>query len=360
MTVSRILRPGRRWCCCLSLIVAALFLAPLQAAEQREPPILRLLTWEEYISPAVLAEFTRRTGVAIEPYYFNSDSERDALLVGQDGAGYDLIVVNGLAIDSYRRRGWVQALDARRIPNLTHVDASWRGAFASSNEYAAPIFWGTLGIAYRTDLVKTPITSWMQLLQPTAELCGRINMGGDARDVIGSVLKAVGASLQSPSLDDYRKVEQLLRAQKPCVHDYDFVGVSEDDPLVTGKIVAAMAYNGDAQRMREMVPAIKYVMPMEGGIVWADYLVVGANARDPRSAMALINYLLEEANLLRLAKYSQYASASSRVTQRLPRELRDNPDIVPSVARLQKFELDTDTDIQSTRQRNRIFVAVSR
>ncbi len=353
-------RNSRRSFCCLSLLTLAILLTPLQTAASREAPVLRLLTWEEYISPEVLADFTRRTGVAIEPYYFNSDSERDTLLVGQDGAGYDLIVVNGLAIDSYRRRGWIQPLDAVQVPNLTNVDAKWRGAFTSSNEYAAPIFWGTLGIAYRSDLVKTPITSWLQLLQPTAELCGRINMGGDARDVIGSVLKAVGASLRSPSVDDYRQVEQLLRAQKSCVNEYDFVSVSEDDPLVTGTIVAAMAYNGDAQRMREMAPAIKYVMPTEGGIVWADYLVVGAHAREPRHAMALINHLLDERNLLRLAKYSQYASASSRVTQRLPKELRDNPDIVPSAVRLQKFELDTDTDIQSTRQRNRIFVAVSR
>ena len=344
-----------------SILVACLLpLTAVQAAEKAEPKVLKLLTWEEYISPDVLAEFTRRTGVKIQPYFFNSDGERDALLVGQDGAGYDVIVVNGLAIDSYRKRGWIQPLSTERVPNVANTDSKWRAAFVSSREYAAPLFWGTLGIAYRSDLVKAPITSWAQLLSPSAELCGRINMGGDARDVVASMLKAVGASLQSPTLDDYRKVENLLRAQKSCVHEYDFVSVSDDDPLVTGKIVAAMAYNGDAQRMRETAAGIRYVMPQEGGIVWADYLVIGASSRAPRHAAELINYLMADDNLLRLAVYSQYAAASSRVTQRLPKALRDNPDIVPSAQRLANFELDIDTDIRNTRERNRIFVAVSR
>lgn len=222
------------------------------------------------------------------------------------------------------------------------------------------MFWGTLGIAYRADLIKTPITSWEQLLKPSPELCGRINMGGDARDVIGSVLRAVGASLQKPTLDDYRKVETLLRSQQPCVSSYDFVSVSEDDPLVTGKIVAAMAYNGDALRMREFAPGIRYVMPTEGGIIWVDNLVLGAKSRAPRQAEDLINFLLAENNLLRLATYSRYAPASERITQRMPASLRNHPDIVPSAARLRNFALDIDTDVQSARQRNRIFAAISR
>ncbi len=344
----------------LALFASAFAILAPTSASSSEPKVLRLLTWEEYISPAVLAQFTRSTGVKIEPYYFNSDGERDALLVGQDGANYDLILVNGLAIDSYRRRGWIRTLDLQRIPNVKNVDTKWRQSFAGADTHAAPIFWGTLGIAYRADLVKTPITSWAQLLQPSKELCGRINMGGDARDVVGSVLKAVGASLRAPTLQDYRKVESLLRSQKPCVADYEFVGVSEDDPLVIGSVVAAMTYNGDAQRMREMAPGIRFVMPKEGGIIWTDFLAISSKSRAPQYAADLLNYLLAEEQLLKMATYAQYASASERVTRRLPAELRGNHDIVPTAAQLLNFEMDTDTDIQSARQRNRIFVAISR
>jgi spermidine/putrescine transport system substrate-binding protein len=121
-----------------------------------------------------------------------------------------------------------------------------------------------------------------------------------------------------------------------------------------------MAYNGDALRMREFAPGIRYVMPTEGGIIWVDNLVLGAKSRAPRQAEDLINFLLAENNLLRLATYSRYAPASERITQRMPASLRNHPDIVPSAARLRNFALDIDTDVQSARQRNRIFAAISR
>jgi len=69
---------------------------------------------------------------------------------------------------------------------------------SAAEDYAAPVLWGTFGIGHREDLVPEPIVSWMQLLEPTDELQGKIVMIRQLRDLIGVALKALGYSLIIP------------------------------------------------------------------------------------------------------------------------------------------------------------------
>ena len=78
-----------------------------------------------------------------------------------------------LPLDVYRKRNWLAPLDLEQIPNLKHIDKHWLTAFPAAQGYAAPYFWGTMGIAYRSDLVTTPPTSWMDILKPEKACAAR-------------------------------------------------------------------------------------------------------------------------------------------------------------------------------------------
>ncbi|KAH9753646.1 spermidine/putrescine-binding periplasmic protein [Citrus sinensis] len=69
--------------------------------------------------------------------------------------------------------------------------------------WAAPYRWGTMVIAYKKSKFRkhnlAPIEDWKDLWQP--ELAGRISMVNSPREVIGSVLKYMGASYNSDDID---------------------------------------------------------------------------------------------------------------------------------------------------------------
>jgi len=175
-------------CCVLAMSVLAM---GVQASEVT----LKLLNWEEYMDPELLAEFQAESGVTVTEVFFDSDEERDELLKTGDGEGYDLILVNGLMLERYVRKGWLSAIPITTKPKLEAIDARWWQAFPAAELYAVPYFWGTLGIAYRSDLVKRPISSWQEFFNPPKEWEGRLSVFNSTRATTGMALKALGYSL---------------------------------------------------------------------------------------------------------------------------------------------------------------------
>lgn len=118
-----------------------------------EPRELVFLTWSEYMDPELVAEFEQEFDARVRFMYFESDATRNDMLIENEGAGYDLILVNDYSLPTYARRDWIAELDPERIPNLRHIDARWQQYVPESVRYGVPYFWGTVGIAYREDLV---------------------------------------------------------------------------------------------------------------------------------------------------------------------------------------------------------------
>ncbi len=301
-------------------------------------PVLRVLTWADYIDPAVVREFEAQRQARVEFTYFESDQVRDARLVAAQGQGFDVAVVDGVAIDTYRKRGWLAPLDAARAPNLKHVDAAWIDAYPGSRGYAAPYFWGTLGIAYRKDLVPEPVTSWMQLFRPGPALRGRIVVNRDSRELVGMALKALGFSYNTDDRAQILQAEGLLREQQPFVKTYGYPALTARSALVTGQVTAAMIFNGDALMLREHHPEIAFALPREGGELWVDYLAVLASSPRRDLAVALVDFLNRPRIAARVAAFVHYATPNRAAEQFLPREFFQDPVIYPGQEQLRRSE----------------------
>jgi len=340
---------------CLALCVGLLMPGPAHAGK----PSLHFFTWVEYIDPEVVKDFSRRHNVEIRFSYFNSDSERDQRLTETSGRGYDLVMLNGPVIETYRKLGWLEPLDEARMPQLRNASARWRDAYPAARKYSIPYMLGTLGVAYRSDLVPGGIDSWLDVFQPTKALCGRIYMGGDSRELINIALKASGARADSTDPADYKRAEALLLKQKPCVAAYEYPTTGKS-VLSDGRAVAAMAFSSDMATLQETDPRVRYVVPREGGGLWADFIVVLATSSNKKLAMAFLDYLHTPAVHARLTEYTGAMPTNPAAEKLLPPEVRANRTAFPDPQVLARSEEDKGSPPEITRLRNTIFSKVVR
>lgn len=324
-------------------------------AQNNNKSELIILNWADYIDPEIIKAFENKYNAKVRQVYYESDDTRDDMLVESNARGYDLVLSSGSALKTYNKRGWLAPIVKKQIPNLKHVKNKWLNAFNSASEYSVPYFWGTLGIAYREDLVTTPITSWKQLFEPEEELHKKILMADSVNDIIGMALKSLGFSSNSHNKNEYKQVEQLLMKQKEHVKMYGFLALNDKSALVKGDIIASMAYSGDALTLIDIEPRIKYIVPVEGGGIWVDYFTVLKSSKNKELAFKFLNFINIPENAAQLAEFVYYASPNSAAEKLLPKEFLEDPTIYPDEKTLNASEFNQTLPAKIKRYKNNIF-----
>lgn len=322
----------------LARFFAVFSLLTLGLPVQADSKELAFLNWADYMDPEILEEFRQRTGITVKQTYFDSDSARDELLLETEGKGFDLAIVDGASVRLLAKRGWLEPVSEADMPNLKYIYPRWRNEHERADDYGVPYFWGTLGIAYRKDLVPAAVSSWMDLFRPHESMRGKISMIGDAVDMVGAALKALGMSLNSSDKAELKAAEALLTEQKPYVKTYRYISLDEKSALVTGQVVMSLMYNGDALMVREHNENITYVLPKEGGNIWVDYLCVLRESTNKSSAKRFIDFLNEPEIAARLAQYVYYATPNRAAEKLLPADFTSDPTIYPVGQPLEKSE----------------------
>lgn len=348
-------------CRCIISTISAVICLFSTCAYSAPPQELTFLNWSEYIDPELVIKFEDQFNAKIRLVTFDSDDSRDQLLVSTEGENFDVAVVDGNSIPAYISRGWLANVSEREIPTIKHIIPKWGTAYEGADEYAVPYFWGTVGIAYRSDLVKTPITSWMDILKPHEELHEKFFMLPQSRELVDIALKALGYSVNSsgdPGV--YKQAKKLLLEQKQYVKKYDVPATHERSSLISGEILAAATYSGDALALKEFNENITFVVPSEGTILWVDYLVVMAKSEKKKLAMDFINFLNEPQTAAAHAEYMYYASPNAEAEKLLPEEFLSDALIYPSDEIIKKCEIEHKLPARNYKTRNSIFMEVTR
>ena len=344
----------------LSLLAASLWVSSAQAAEDKSAQELVVLTWASYMDPELISEFEEAFDVKVREAYFENDNERDRLLLESSGKGYDLAVLDGITIGVYQKRGWLTKVDEDQIPNLRHIHERWRSAHNQASDYAVPYFWGTTGIAYRTDLIDTEISSWAHLFKPPEAAKGRIAMVGDPRDLTAPALMALGYSPNSGEASELDAAQALLIEQKPNVYSYTYVSLEEDSSLVTGEVAMAYMYSGDALALQEFDEKIAFVVPEEGTILWVDYFTILEASQKKEMAAAFINFMNQPKIAARQAEFVYYPTPNKAAEAYLPTEFLENEVIYPPRAILDRSTFYRPVPDTSLRHYARIYSKITR
>jgi spermidine/putrescine transport system substrate-binding protein len=325
---------------------------PAQAGES-----LTLLTWEEYLSDAVIERWQRETGVEIKQIYFDNGDRRDRVLAQPDHQ-IDLALTEMISASRFGARGLLEPLDTQQLPRLRHVPQRWR---SSCGRYAVPYLWGTLGIAYRSDRIASAPRSWADLLKP-ARREPHIIMMEDHEDILASPLILQQHSINTSDNEELKAAFDLLVAQSGAVLTYEYAITALRSRRFLERADMALAYSGDQQVLNE-VEGIegepwRYVVPEEGTLLWVDCLSVPSNTRNKALAYRFLDFLNRPEIAALNAADLGVATPNAAAQTLLPDEIRHDPTIYPPedvLARSQVYEM---RPLQGTQTRRRIISAL--
>jgi putrescine transport system substrate-binding protein len=341
--------------------------APAAAAAPAEDKVLNVYNWSDYIDPAVIEAFTKETGIEVSYDVFDSNEVLETkLLTGQ--SGYDVVVPSAYFLERQIQAGVFQKLDPAQLPNLANVDPELQQRVAAHDpgiEHAVIYMWGTTGIGYDADRIKSimpdaPTDSWSLVFDPTVvsrfKDCG-VSFLDDPTDMVGTVLLWLGKDPNSQSEADLKLAEEALMKVRPYVRTIHSSQYIED--LANGSICIAVGYSGDVMQARDRAAEagkpidIRYSIPREGALMWFDMLAIPADSRHPRNALAFINYLLRPQVAAANANFVSYATANAAAMPMVDEQLRNDPGVFPTPEVKARLQPNLAKSAEFTRQLNR-------
>lgn len=250
---------------------------------------LVILTWDEYFSPGIIAEFEKETGIPVEFVTFSNLDEMDGLLRSRP-ADFDLLVASGGVVADLIELQQLQPIRRDQIPLFKNLDEPFLGLkFDPANEFSVPYMWGTTLIAYRSDKIKEPEKSWKALWSERYR--GRVLMVDDGFDVYAASLLACGHEINS---QDPAEIEEATKRLEDQVQSLDsrFVDIFEvREKLLSGDCWMSMTYSSDAAVLAEEEENIDYFIPREGAPLWVDSFVIPRESRNSEPAHRFLDFL---------------------------------------------------------------------
>ncbi|CAL1239305.1 extracellular solute-binding protein [Candidatus Methylocalor cossyra] len=317
------------------LTIFLLTSGPARAANE-----VRLFNWSDYIPDQVLQRFTAETGITVRLASYDSNEAMYAKLRLLQGKGYDVAVPSTYYVDKLRKEGLLHPLDKARLPNFRNLDPRHLDKpFDPGNRYSVPYLWGSAGIAVNAARIDpATVRSWADLWQPRFR--GRLLLPNDMRDVFFAALRVLGFPANTTDPGQIRQAYVALQRLLPNVRLFN-----SDSPLtllVTGEVDVGMVWNGNAYLAWKENPAIRYIYPSEGCLLWMDNLVILKGAENLEAAHRLLDFLLRPEIGKLIGENIGYALPNAEAVKLLAPEVRGNPTLYPGDEVLAKGVYQTD------------------
>jgi spermidine/putrescine transport system substrate-binding protein len=328
------------------------------AASTGHAETLNLLIWESYIDQKILDRWTEKTGAAVNQIYFDSGDARDEVL-SDPKSNIDLVVVGENGADLFGKRGILEPLTEKKVPSLKDYKPEWSSRCAG---YAMPYLWGTMGIAYRSDMVKTVPTSWNDLMSPTPALKMHIAMYDDHNEAFIAPLVLLGKSINANDNETLKQAFEVMKKQAPFVLTYDYVITSIQNPDLGKDIYMAIAYSGDQHVLNDKrgTPGVwRYAVPEEGTFSWLDCMAVTTATPRKQLALQLLDFIASPESAAANAESLTMPTASEAALKLIPAEMRSNTEIYPPAEILAKSQYQKELSVQSIQTRRRIISSMA-
>ncbi|MGZ5368385.1 polyamine ABC transporter substrate-binding protein [Aeromicrobium sp.] len=310
----------------------------LSATDKR----LIVSNWPEYIDEAdgdvksTLQIFEERTGIKVAyTADVNDNNEFFSKVVNQLGAcqsvNRDMFMLTDWMAARMIQMGWIQKLDATKVPNLhKNLISSLKGIDWDKNrDFSAPWQSGLTGIAYNAKKVGE-VKSFSELLT-REDLRGRVTLLSEMRDTMAFMLLVTGKDPANFGQNDWDNAIDLLRKARSRGQIRAFTGNEYIQDLAAGNILACEAWSGDVAAAED--ENIKFVVPEEGLMIWADNMLVPNLATHQANAEKWIDFYYEPEIAAQLAAYVYYICpvvGAKEAMEKIDPGLVDNELIFPS------------------------------
>jgi putative spermidine/putrescine transport system substrate-binding protein len=182
---------------------------------------------------------------------------------------------------------------------------------------------------------------WQDLWKP--ELKGRISLLNQPREVIGLVLKSLGASYNTADLDKVPELKPKLQALSQQVKFYSSTTYLQ--PLLLEDTWLAVGWSADLLPLIKEDPDIKVIIPQSGTSLWADLWVQPAGVKKENSVLSPIQQQWIEfcwqpkaVNQISLLSTGASPATSQIKSIDIIKEVRENPLLFPDPQIFEKSE----------------------
>ncbi|UJS23873.1 polyamine ABC transporter substrate-binding protein [Thiothrix winogradskyi] len=327
----------------LALAIALAVTAVTPTLSNAEEKVLNIYNWSDYFDPAYLKKFEEKTGIKVNYDVYDSNDVLEAKLMA-GGSGYDLVVPSNANLERQIKAGIHAPVDKTKLSNYANLDEQLKTAvakFDTDNAHAVPYTWGTVGIAYNTQMIAkrlgdAPLDSWDALFKPetAAKLadCG-IAVMDSASDMMPLALHYLGLNPNSEETADLEKATDLMKSVRSSIKYFHSSKSIAD--LANGEICMAVGFNGDMLQAKDRAVEakngneIKYIIPKEGAILWYDSMVIPADAKHKEAAHQFMDFVLEPETAASISNFVFYAVANNKAEALIDDEVKNDPGIYP-------------------------------
>jgi spermidine/putrescine transport system substrate-binding protein len=316
------LRPFRA--AVLALAAAGLLFGLAACAKPaKEPAVLHVYTWADYIKPELVARFEAENACKVVIDTFDSNEAMYAKIKA-GATGYDLITPTSYMVSLMQSQGLLQPLDKAKLPNIVRIDPEYLAIAVDKNmDHSVPYMITNTGIAYLKSKVKDFEPSWAMFGR--ADLKGRMVMLNDMRETIGGALKFLGYSLNTRNEEELAKARDVVLGWKKNLAKFE--NEQYKSGLASGEFLLVHGYSGDILQVQSENADVTFAMPREGGTISCDDLVIPKAAKAVALAHAFINFLHEPKVAADNTNFTQYLCPNKDAYPLLSEAIKNNPAI---------------------------------
>ena len=288
---------------------------------------LVLYNWVDYMPQGVLDGFEKEFGVKVVYLTYNS-AEEAASNITAGKVAFDIAVVDNDNLGGLIAKNLLSEINLQQVPNFKNVSENFRDwAFDPGNLHSIPYNFGTTGLLVRSDLLKTPVLHWSDLWDP--QYAGKIAVRAQPTELISVALRSLDYPLNTEDPHQLEAAQDRLLTLKGRARFVDIEAENAIKPLLDGDVWILLGWNGDARMARDRNPAIEYVIPEEGTMLWGDSFVISAQSTRQYTAQAFLNYILRPDVGAEIVKTYYYATTNDGARNLLPADIVNDPLVFP-------------------------------
>ncbi len=298
---------------------------------------LYIYTWTQYVDQELVKAFTAESGLKVVVDVYDSNEVMLAKLLAGGGGAYSLIYPSDYMVQKMEEQGLLIVLNHDRLNGLDQLFPQFQNpSYDPNNRHSIPFNWGTTGLIYNSEILKDAPEDWDYLWQNQDILNKRMTLLNDVREVMGATLRMLGYSYNSKDKNQIKAAYEKLVELKPAIASFDTD--AWQNQMLAGDLTLAMCYSVDAINVIRENPKLKYVIPRSGSSLWTDTIVIPKSAPHIDEAYAWINFMLQPEVAATISERMNIATPNSAGFEKLPNEIKNNQNLFPPAAVLEKCE----------------------
>ena len=173
----------------------------------------------------------------------------------------------------------------------------------------------------------------------------------------------LGKDPHSTNPADYEAASAAWEKVRPYItkfHNSEYISA-----LANGDICMATGFSGDVFQARDRAAGkprtastIDYAIPKEGAVMWFDFMAIPKDAPHPDAAHAFLDYILRPEVIAPISNTVSYANANAKALPLLNKDLREDKNVYPDAATMNRLFPETTPSSEIERLRTRIWTRI--